>query len=67
VLASLTANPLVLLSHYVMVALYGAWQLLTPFPTPSKIILAVKVLACAYQNFFPVMKKELWSPRFYKH
>jgi squalene monooxygenase len=66
-LSGLTANPFVLLSHYVMVALYGAWQLLTPFPTPSKILLALKVLYCAYQNFFPVMVKELWSPKFYKN
>eukprot|EP01120_Amphizonella_sp_Union-15-10_P013910 TRINITY_DN6565_c0_g1_i1.p1 TRINITY_DN6565_c0_g1~~TRINITY_DN6565_c0_g1_i1.p1 ORF type:complete len:511 (-),score=111.40 TRINITY_DN6565_c0_g1_i1:107-1639(-) len=58
-LSALVPNPLILLMHYCMVALYGAYMLLIPYPTPKNIWNALKVLAEAKNIFWPLVKSEL--------
>jgi len=57
-LSGLQPNPLVLLYHFFLVALYGVYITLKPFPTPAKILHAYRLLSAASWIVIPLMKGE---------
>lgn len=58
ILAGKCERPSVLITHFFFVALYGVYRTLLPFPTPSKISRAWRLLSTASWIVIPLMKGE---------
>mmetsp|Transcript_8666 Transcript_8666/g.13164 ORF Transcript_8666/g.13164 Transcript_8666/m.13164 type:complete len:164 (+) Transcript_8666:58-549(+) len=57
-LAGLTPNPKVLITHFFAAALYGVGQQLLPLPLPWKIPKAYKIMSKASSIVTPLLKNE---------
>ncbi|KDO23327.1 hypothetical protein SPRG_11641 [Saprolegnia parasitica CBS 223.65] len=66
-LCALTPKPFVLVAHFCMVAGYAASRVLTPFPTPSKLVHCYRVFHEACLILMPLVLREdvtflAWTP-----
>jgi squalene monooxygenase len=64
-LSGMKPSPATLIFHFFSVAVFGCLQALKPFPTPGRILLAIRVLMAANRIVQPLIKAELrlkWKP-----
>jgi squalene monooxygenase len=57
-LAGVNSKQSFLISHFFAVAFYGTLRTLKPFPTPSKIVKAVRIIRRATQIIMPLIEQE---------
>ena len=57
-LSGLAPKPYVLVTHFIMVALYGVGSLLAPFPTPGSVLLGLQLLWGALGIILPIVRAE---------
>ncbi|XP_045815839.1 squalene monooxygenase SE1-like [Trifolium pratense] len=73
-LSGLNPRPLILLLHFFGVAIYGVARLLSPFPSPRRIWIGVRLILGALGIIVPIIKAEgvrqmffpFTMPRYYK-
>jgi hypothetical protein len=74
-LGGLNPRPMTLIMHFYMVAIYGLFRMLFPFPTPARVAKAVGVIKAASKVMFPLLQREhllnlfvpFESPEYTKH
>ncbi|WCJ18076.1 squalene epoxidase 2 [Euphorbia peplus] len=57
-LSGLNPRPLILVMHFFAVAIYGVGRLMLPFPSPKRVLAAVRLILAATSIIFPIMKAE---------
>ncbi|KAI4367534.1 hypothetical protein MLD38_023264 [Melastoma candidum] len=57
-LSGLNPRPLVLVSHFFAVAIYGVGRLCLPFPSPKRMWLGARLISGASGIIFPIIKDE---------
>jgi squalene monooxygenase len=57
-LGGLTTDPSVLVSHFLMVALYGVGRVVLPVPSPRSLLMALNLLTGALLILLPIIKAE---------